>query len=120
MFGVAGSACNESHVDEVKAAGRQVRPVGVALPEFDILRRAGARDLEKLPIHVETYHASAGAYSRAQEIGDAPGTAPEVEARPTLDSTDAVQRITSVSGAIAALCYVLFEMFDPMVGLIDR
>jgi hypothetical protein len=90
-LGIAGGAGDEAHVHDVERAGRQVRSIGVALPEFDIRRRVPARVLEKRRVHVEADHPAARTDARAQQVGDAARPAADVEAGPALHRPEAVE-----------------------------
>jgi hypothetical protein len=67
-------------VDEIETRLRQIRRIGVALPEFDIRRGVGARVLKELHILVESDHAPGATHAPAHRLGDSAGAASEIGA----------------------------------------
>jgi len=61
-------------VDEIENAVRQVRRVGVAVPEFDVRRRSRARVFKKRHILIEPDHTAVWANAPRQRFGKANGT----------------------------------------------
>ena len=79
-LGIARGARQEAHVDEIETAVRQIRRIGVALPEFDVRRGVGTRVLEELRILVQSDHAAGATRAPAHRLGDSAGAASEIDA----------------------------------------
>src|SRR4029077_9136010 len=94
---IAGGAREKAHMHEIKAAVRQVRCVGVALPEFGVRGSSRTGMREEFRILIEPDHASGGTDAPRQRLGEPARAAAEIEARPARAHADQLEHDIDVA-----------------------
>src|SRR5262245_27254373 len=94
-FRITGSACHETGMYQIEAAGWKTGVVDITQHKFDVRETARVRVLasvvEKDRVGIETDDCAGRANTHAQKIRYAPRTTAQIEAAPSPSRTNAVQ-----------------------------